>query len=186
MPTFHLFSSYRIFSWIFSRVNRVKSYRGQTGLGLTLASPRYLCRLRCFSSQLMRLTRNIKLVFPQVFPQVFPICLSLTTSSAPTDMGKLSHMSRLVHPSTWELKPETSTFAPSSSWSNKDMDPVPPHLRTWTTLNYVAYWISDATNPTTWEFASSMLAIGLSWYDQCSFPRSMADVELAGGRHCQL
>lgn len=43
------------------------------------------------------------------------------------------------------------------------MDPVPPHLRTWTTLNYVAYWISDATNVATWAFASSMLAIGLSW-----------------------
>ncbi|KAH9057611.1 NCS1 nucleoside transporter family [Lactarius vividus] len=75
-------------------------------------------------------------------------------------MGRLSHASWL---STWRLKPEPSTFAPSSAWSNKDMDPVPPHLRTWTTLNYVAYWISDATNAATWEFASSMLAIGLSW-----------------------
>ncbi|KAF8272721.1 NCS1 nucleoside transporter family [Lactarius quietus] len=78
-------------------------------------------------------------------------------------MGKLSHVSRLVRPSTWRLNPEPSTFAPSNAWSNKDMDPVPPHLRTWTTLNYVAYWISDAMNAATWEFASSMLAIGLSW-----------------------
>ena len=66
------------------------------------------------------------------------------------------------------------------------MDPVPPHLRTWTTVNYVAYWISDAINPAMWEFASSMLAIGLSWYDQCYFPRTIADIELAGGRHYQL
>jgi NCS1 family nucleobase:cation symporter-1 len=44
------------------------------------------------------------------------------------------------------------------------MDPVPLDKRTWTTFNYVAYWISDATNIATWEIASSMLAIGLSWF----------------------
>lgn len=44
------------------------------------------------------------------------------------------------------------------------MDPVPLDERTWTTFNYVAYWISDATNIATWEIASSMLAIGLSWF----------------------
>lgn len=43
------------------------------------------------------------------------------------------------------------------------MDPVPEHLRTWKTWNYIAYWISDATNAAVWELASSMLAIGLSW-----------------------
>ena len=56
-----------------------------------------------------------------------------------------------------------STFAPNNKWSNKDMDPVPPKQRTWNTYNYVAYWISDATNAAVWELASSMLAIGLSW-----------------------
>lgn len=65
---------------------------------------------------------------------------------------------------TWVLTPEASTFAPHSTLSNKDMDPVPPHLRTWTTMNYVMYWISDATNVAVWELASSMIAIGLSWY----------------------
>jgi NCS1 family nucleobase:cation symporter-1 len=63
----------------------------------------------------------------------------------------------------WVLEPEPSTFAPSSKWSNKDMDPVPPHMRTWSTLNYVLYWISDAANVPTWELASTMLAVGLSW-----------------------
>ncbi|KAJ7603746.1 permease for cytosine/purines, uracil, thiamine, allantoin-domain-containing protein [Mycena polygramma] len=47
--------------------------------------------------------------------------------------------------SGWALEPEASSFAPSSKWSNADMDPVPEHLRTWTTWNYVAYWISDAS-----------------------------------------
>ena len=43
------------------------------------------------------------------------------------------------------------------------MDPVPPSHRTWSTWNYVSYWISDAANVPVYELASSMLAIGLSW-----------------------
>ncbi|KAH8115076.1 cytosine-purine permease [Phellopilus nigrolimitatus] len=74
-----------------------------------------------------------------------------------------SRMTVLAKRSSWELAPEASTFAPNSRLSNKDMDPVPPHLRTWTTTNYIMYWISDATNVAVWELASSMLAIGLSW-----------------------
>ncbi|KAI0070432.1 cytosine-purine permease [Panus rudis PR-1116 ss-1] len=72
-------------------------------------------------------------------------------------------LSAYLKPSAWVLEPEESTFAPNSRWSNKDMDPVPPEKRTWSTLNYIAYWISDATNVAVWELASSMLAIGLSW-----------------------
>ncbi|KAL1658767.1 permease for cytosine/purines, uracil, thiamine, allantoin-domain-containing protein [Schizophyllum commune] len=68
-----------------------------------------------------------------------------------------------LRPSRWALEPEESTFAPTSRWSNKDMDPVPPNQRTWTTWNFVAYWVSDATNTAVWELASSMLAVGLSW-----------------------
>ncbi|KAJ7867667.1 cytosine-purine permease [Mycena olivaceomarginata] len=71
-------------------------------------------------------------------------------------------MSSPTPKSRWALalEPETSTVAPDSKWSNKDMDPVPVHLRSWTTWNYVAYWISDAAS---WELASSMIAVGLSW-----------------------
>ncbi|EJD55098.1 cytosine-purine permease [Auricularia subglabra TFB-10046 SS5] len=43
------------------------------------------------------------------------------------------------------------------------MDPCPPKARTWSTFSYITYWISDAFNVATWELASSMLAIGLSW-----------------------
>ncbi|TFY79951.1 hypothetical protein EWM64_g4056 [Hericium alpestre] len=77
--------------------------------------------------------------------------------------GSLVPSIAFLRPSFWKLEPEPSTFASSSTWSNRDMDPVPPHLRTWSTWNYVAYWISDATNAAVWELASSMLAIGLSW-----------------------
>ena len=43
------------------------------------------------------------------------------------------------------------------------MDPVLKQDRTWSTWDYVAYWISDAANAATWQMASSMLAVGLSW-----------------------
>ncbi|KAI0296964.1 NCS1 nucleoside transporter family [Multifurca ochricompacta] len=81
-------------------------------------------------------------------------------------MGNQSLSSRLLaftRLSAWKLEPESSTFAPSSAWSNKDMDPVPPHMRTWTTLSYTTYWISCATGVTVFPLASSMVAIGLSW-----------------------
>ena len=65
--------------------------------------------------------------------------------------------------SCWSLVRQASIYGPSARWSNEDMDPVPPEKRTWTTWNYVAYWISDATNAATWQLASSMLTIGLSW-----------------------
>lgn len=81
----------------------------------------------------------------------------------PTKDIMLGRAKSYFQPSKWTLEPNESTFAPSSRWSNKDMDPVPPSQRTWTTLNYVAYWISDATNAAVWELASSMLAVGLSW-----------------------
>ncbi|KAF7327808.1 hypothetical protein MKEN_00360600 [Mycena kentingensis (nom. inval.)] len=66
-------------------------------------------------------------------------------------------------PAAWALEPEPSTFAPSKTMSNKDMDPVPREQRKWTTWSYTAYWISDATNTASWELASSMIAVGLSW-----------------------
>jgi nucleobase:cation symporter-1, NCS1 family len=66
-------------------------------------------------------------------------------------------------PSYWALEPDKTVYGPSNGWSNKDMDPVPLDRRTWTTWNYVAYWISDATNAGAWAFASSMLVLGLSW-----------------------
>lgn len=109
------------------------------------------------------------------------VCLELCPSCPLTTMSMRHRLDlrKVAKRETWVLMPEASTFAPSSTLSNKDMDPVPPHLRTWTTMNYILYWISDATNvsikyledvPGTdpfqvavWELASSMIAIGLSW-----------------------
>jgi hypothetical protein len=116
---------------------------------------------------------------PQRFLSTFT-----STSRRLYNMGKLSS-SPLLRVSTWKLEPEPSTFAPSSAWSNKDMDPVPPDMRTWTTFNYVTYWISDAANASMWAFASSMLAIGLSWFVTWSYyltQRTMAKAHLIGGK----
>jgi cytosine/uracil/thiamine/allantoin permease len=47
--------------------------------------------------------------------------------------------------------------------TNKDLDPVPRHARKWGVTSFIAYWISDAFNAATWQFASSIIAIGLTW-----------------------
>ncbi|KAG6840313.1 hypothetical protein C0991_007463 [Blastosporella zonata] len=62
-----------------------------------------------------------------------------------------------------QLTPGNGAFGPPGYWSNKDMDPVPPKERTWSSWNFIAYWISDAANPAMWQLASSMLAVGLTW-----------------------
>ncbi|RLL93704.1 hypothetical protein CFD26_103347 [Aspergillus turcosus] len=57
-----------------------------------------------------------------------------------------------------------SAFAEGNArWTNLDLDPVPLHRRQWGPLSFVAYWISDAFNAATWQFASSIIAVGLSW-----------------------
>jgi nucleobase:cation symporter-1, NCS1 family len=43
------------------------------------------------------------------------------------------------------------------------MDPVPMEARTWSVWTILAYWSSDLINLTTWQTASSILAVGLSW-----------------------
>lgn len=79
---------------------------------------------------------------------------------SPPVLGK-----KFFKPSSWALNEEgaEARFGPSARWSNKDMDPVLPKDRTWGTWDYIAYWISDATNAAVWQLASSMLAVGLSW-----------------------
>ena len=43
------------------------------------------------------------------------------------------------------------------------MDPVPPKDQTWSVWTILAYWSSDLMNLSTWQTASSILAVGLSW-----------------------
>lgn len=53
--------------------------------------------------------------------------------------GLRQRISNVTKPSTWVLEPEAATFAPNNKWSNKDMDVVPKHLRTWSSWDFAAY-----------------------------------------------
>ena len=75
-----------------------------------------------------------------------------------------------------------SAFAEGNArWTNRDLDPIPAFARKWGVISLIgivvpdlrgihrlltsslAYWISDAFNAATWEFASSILAVGLTY-----------------------
>ncbi|KAE9967294.1 hypothetical protein EG328_008297 [Venturia inaequalis] len=63
-----------------------------------------------------------------------------------------------------EVEQRKSAFAEGNTrWTNKDMDPVPKEERKWGVISFIAYWISDAFNAATWQFASGIIAIGLTW-----------------------
>ncbi|KAF8622783.1 hypothetical protein AX15_006749, partial [Amanita polypyramis BW_CC] len=47
---------------------------------------------------------------------------------------------------------------------NEDLVPVPPQNRTWAGRNFIFFWISDSFNVNTWMIASSMIQLGLSWW----------------------
>ena len=64
---------------------------------------------------------------------------------------------------SWELPKQESALAPDYVWTNKDMDPVPPKDQTWTLWTWMAYWATDTINLGTWETASSIIAVGLTW-----------------------
>ncbi|KAH6672321.1 permease for cytosine/purines, uracil, thiamine, allantoin-domain-containing protein [Halenospora varia] len=65
--------------------------------------------------------------------------------------------------SAWELPKQKSALAPEHVWTNEDMDPVKPENQTWTLWTWMAYWATDTINLGTWETASAILAVGLSW-----------------------
>ncbi|KAI0106820.1 permease for cytosine/purines, uracil, thiamine, allantoin-domain-containing protein [Daldinia grandis] len=64
---------------------------------------------------------------------------------------------------SWELPKQTGALAPSHVWTNRDMDPTPIEDQTWNTWTILAYWATDTINLATWQTASAILAVGLSW-----------------------
>lgn len=72
---------------------------------------------------------------------------------------------RLTTTRAWELPKQSSALAPDHIWTNADMDPVPPENQTWTLWTWMAYWATDTINLGTWETASSVIAVGLTWRD---------------------
>ncbi|KAA1472103.1 NCS1 nucleoside transporter family, partial [Dentipellis sp. KUC8613] len=66
-------------------------------------------------------------------------------------------------------KLEVSGNDKSHSWSqlfltSKDLRPVGTDKQTWGTMNFIAFWIADSFNINTWMIASSMIQLGLSWW----------------------
>ncbi|KAJ6588903.1 permease for cytosine/purines, uracil, thiamine, allantoin-domain-containing protein [Mycena capillaripes] len=48
--------------------------------------------------------------------------------------------------------------------TNEDLLPVPEEKRTWAGFNFFAFWIADSFNINTWMIVSSMVQLGLSWW----------------------
>ncbi|KAF2728179.1 uracil permease [Polyplosphaeria fusca] len=72
-------------------------------------------------------------------------------------------MPRFDRPHLKVDQPESAFAEGNKRWTNKDLDPVPRHQRKWGVTSFIAYWISDAFNAATWQFASGIIAIGLTW-----------------------
>ncbi|KAI5887332.1 NCS1 nucleoside transporter family [Schizophyllum commune H4-8] len=47
---------------------------------------------------------------------------------------------------------------------NEDLRPVEAEKRTWRGWNFVTFWIADSFNINTWMIASSMIQLGLTWW----------------------
>ncbi|PIL23546.1 transporter [Ganoderma sinense ZZ0214-1] len=47
---------------------------------------------------------------------------------------------------------------------NEDLLPVPEEKRTWGYWNFIAFWVATSFNVNTWMIASSMIQLGLSWW----------------------
>ena len=49
-----------------------------------------------------------------------------------------------------------------TTWSNEDLDPTPPHKRTWLWYNYVTFYLGLSFG--NWTLGSTMGGIGLNWW----------------------
>lgn len=91
---------------------------------------------------------------------------------------------RLTSTSAWQLPKQSSALAPDHVWTNEDMDPVKLENQTWTIWTWMAYWATDTINLGTWETASGIINVGLSWREAIpcvSFFESELDIVLFAG-----
>jgi len=54
------------------------------------------------------------------------------------------------------------TTRPTVTWSNEDLDPTPPHKRTWRWYNFVTFYLGVSFG--NWTLGSTMIGIGLNWW----------------------
>ncbi|KAJ5608707.1 hypothetical protein N7528_009274 [Penicillium herquei] len=70
---------------------------------------------------------------------------------------------RLSRPQLRVSQAQSAFAAGNARWTNRDLDPIPLLARKWGVASLIAYWISDAFNAATWEFASSIISVGLTY-----------------------
>ncbi|KAJ5171026.1 Permease cytosine/purines uracil thiamine allantoin [Penicillium coprophilum] len=70
---------------------------------------------------------------------------------------------RISRPHVRVSQGESAFAAGNARWTNRDLDPIAKNARKWGVLSIVAYWISDALQAATWQFASGMIAVGLTY-----------------------
>ncbi|CRL29211.1 Permease, cytosine/purines, uracil, thiamine, allantoin [Penicillium camemberti] len=70
---------------------------------------------------------------------------------------------RISRPHMRVSQGESEFAAGNARWTNRDLDPIAKHGRKWGIFSIIAYWISDALNAATWQFASGMIAVGLTY-----------------------
>jgi NCS1 nucleoside transporter family len=66
-------------------------------------------------------------------------------------------------PSLYVEQPKSAFAEGNARWTNHDLDPIPRNNRKWGVTSLIAYWISDAFNVSAWQFASGIIAVGLTW-----------------------
>ncbi|CAG8334741.1 unnamed protein product [Penicillium nalgiovense] len=70
---------------------------------------------------------------------------------------------RISRPHIRVSQGESAFSAGNARWTNRDLDPIAKNARKWGVSSIIAYWISDALHAATWQFASGMIAVGLTY-----------------------
>ncbi|KAJ6179931.1 hypothetical protein N7519_010392 [Penicillium mononematosum] len=70
---------------------------------------------------------------------------------------------RISRPHIRVSQGESAFAAGNARWTNRDLDPIAKNARKWGVSSIIAYWISDALHAATWQFASGMIAVGLTY-----------------------
>ncbi|KAL8243967.1 hypothetical protein R6Q59_010225 [Mikania micrantha] len=68
---------------------------------------------------------------------------------------------RLAPHLQWRVPMERGVYQ-DTRWSNPDLDPVLPEMRTWSGLDYWAYWTSDMLAPPLASTVSSVMSLGFT------------------------
>ena len=75
---------------------------------------------------------------------------------------KGAYMQRLKAKIEPQLHAQVPREPGASRWSNKDLDPVPPERRTWTSRTYWNYWMSDMLAPPLAATVSTVMSLGFT------------------------